>query len=63
MGVTLPVMTRFVLELSDFCRDWWAVMALTAMLVGIAFYLFQRTDKGGVQFHRHMPSICRLSGG
>jgi type II secretory pathway component PulF len=33
MGVTLPVMTRFVLDLSDFCRDWWVVMALTAMLV------------------------------
>jgi type IV pilus assembly protein PilC len=62
MGVTLPVMTRFVLDLSDFCRDWWVVMALTAMLVGIAAYLFQRTDKGGVLFHRHVLNLPIIGG-
>jgi type IV pilus assembly protein PilC len=52
MGVKLPAMTRFILDLSSFFRNWWMVITLSAVVCGILFYLIQRTDKGGVQVHR-----------
>jgi type IV pilus assembly protein PilC len=62
MGVKLPAMTRFVLLLSDFCKEWWAVMALAALLSGIAAYWFQRTDKGGVLCHRQVLNLPVIGG-
>lgn len=57
MGVKLPTMTRFILDLSNFFRNWWAVITLSVVLGGIFFYLIQRTDKGGVQVHRYVLKL------
>ena len=57
MGVELPTMTRFILDLSNFFRNWWAVITLSVVLCGIFFYLIQRTDKGGVQVHRYVLKL------
>lgn len=53
MGVVLPVMTQMILALSQFATRWWAVITLALALCGILFYLFQRTDQGGVKFHQY----------
>jgi len=57
MGVELPTMTRFILDLSNFFRNWWAVITLSVALGGIFFYLIQRTEKGGVQVHRQILNL------
>ena len=57
MGVELPTMTRFILDLSNFFRNWWAVITLSVAIGGIFFYLIQRTDKGGVQVHRQILNL------
>jgi type IV pilus assembly protein PilC len=63
MGVALPAMTRFTLDLSHFLKDGWVGIAGSAVLSGIVFYLVQRTDKGGVLLHRlalRLPIIGSL---
>jgi len=54
MGVTLPGMTRLILDLSHFFRNWWLVIMLAGVLSAIILFLFQRTEKGGVLFHRYL---------
>jgi type II secretory pathway component PulF len=62
MGVDLPTMTRFILELSHFFRSWWAVITPAVAMVGIVFYLFQRTEKGGRQVHRYALNLPVIGG-
>ena len=62
MGVDLPTMTRFILELSHFFRSWWAVITPAAAMAGIFFYLFQRTEKGGRQVHRYALRLPVIGG-
>ena len=62
MGVELPFMTRFILDLSHFFRNWWAAITIALVLSGIAVYVFQRTKKGGVLFHRHLLNLPVIGG-
>ncbi len=62
MGVALPAMTRFILNLSHFCQNWWAVMILFVVGAAIAFYLIQRTEKGGVLLHRFALKLPIIGG-
>ncbi|MBC2709544.1 MAG: type II secretion system F family protein [Desulfosarcina sp.] len=62
MGVDLPVMTRFILNLSHFAQKWWAVITLAVVLFCIFAYLFQRTDKGGVLLHQHSLNLPIIGG-
>ncbi len=57
MGVELPTMTRFILNLSQFFRNWWAVITTAMVLSAIAVYVLQLTEKGGVLFHRHLLNL------
>ena len=62
MGVELPTMTRFILNLSQFFRNWWAVITTAMVLSAIAVYVLQRTEKGGVLFHRHLLNLPVVGG-
>ena len=62
MGVELPTMTRFILHLSHFFRNWWAVITTAMVLSAIAVYVLQRTEKGGVLFHRHLLNLPVVGG-
>jgi type IV pilus assembly protein PilC len=62
MGVKLPAMTRFILDLSHFFRTWWATLTIALVLSGIAVYVLQRTEKGGVLFHRHILNLPVIGG-
>ena len=62
MGVELPTMTRFILNLSHFFRNWWAVITTAMVLSAIAVYVLQRTEKGGVLFHRHLLNLPVVGG-
>jgi type IV pilus assembly protein PilC len=57
MDVALPAMTRFILGLSHFFKAWWAVATLAMLLSGLAVYVFQRSDKGGILLHRHILKL------
>ncbi len=62
MGVELPFMTRFILDLSNFCRTWWLVISLSMVLSGILVFIAQRTEQGGVFFHRHCLNLPIIGG-
>jgi type IV pilus assembly protein PilC len=62
MGVELPVMTRFILDLSHFFRNWWAAITIALVLSGITLYMLQRTEKGGVLFHRQILNLPVIGG-
>lgn len=62
MGVDLPAMTRFILDLSHFAQKWWAVITLAGVLLCIFIYLFQRTDKGGALLHRYALNLPIIGG-
>lgn len=62
MGVELPTMTRFILNLSQFFRNWWAVITTAMVLSAIAVYVLQLTEKGGVLFHRHLLNLPVVGG-
>lgn len=53
MGVSLPAMTRFILDLSHFFRSQWTVIVPGLIAGGILFYLVQRSPRGGLMLHRH----------
>ncbi|PID40556.1 MAG: hypothetical protein CR984_02575 [Proteobacteria bacterium] len=57
MGVALPAMTRFILDLSLFCQRWWPLMLLGVVLVPLGIYLVQRTKKGGILVHRQLLKL------
>lgn len=54
MGVTLPAVTRLILDLSHFFKNWWVVLTLSAASGLTALYLVQRTAWGGLLFHRQI---------
>lgn len=62
MGVELPTMTRFILDLSHFLRNWWTAITAAMVLSGMAVYLLQRTKKGGVLFHRQLLNLPVVGG-
>ena len=62
MGVKLPAMTRFILELSHFFRNWWAFITTAMVLSAVAVYVLQLTEKGGVLFHRHLLNLPVVGG-
>lgn len=53
MGVGLPAMTRFILDLSQFFRNGWTVILPGAAAGCIGLYLVQRTPRGGALLHRY----------
>ena len=43
----LPFLTQFLLDLSDFAREKFYLFILTALLLGIGYYLTKRSSRGG----------------
>ena len=52
MGVELPTMTQFILNVSTFFKSWWPLILLILLLSGLGIFMTQRTKKGGVVVHR-----------
>jgi type IV pilus assembly protein PilC len=63
MGVPLPGMTEAVLNTSAFLRAYWAAMAFGLLITFALFFLFYKTDKGGILIHRYilkMPLVGKV---
>ena len=54
MGVSLPKMTTIVLETSRFLQIWWLMIIFGVTVVIGGLYLYQKTPKGGIHFHRNL---------
>ncbi|MFH1982187.1 MAG: type II secretion system F family protein [Pseudomonadota bacterium] len=57
MGVPLPALTQIVLATSKFARQYWWHVLSVAFLAGGAFYVFQKTPRGGILLHRMVLEI------
>jgi type IV pilus assembly protein PilC len=62
MGVELPSMTRFILNLSQFVKTYWPIILLAAMLSIIGIFLMQRSKKGSVLLHQYILRLPIIGG-
>lgn len=62
MGVELPSMTRFILNLSHFVKAYWPIILLAAMLSIIGVFLMQRSKKGSVLLHQYILRLPIIGG-
>ena len=64
MGTELPLPTRMLIAISHFFTDWWPVMLVIIATLGLAFFLYRRTDKGKIALSRlrfRIPVIGRIA--
>lgn len=62
-GYTLPLPTRIILWVSNFMMDNGLVLAAILVVVVIALFLYIRTDKGRLNWHKvllHLPVVGRI---
>ena len=60
----LPFYTRWIINMSDFSRDWWWAMLVAALLGALGFRAMLRTDRGRVGWDRivlRLPIVGKLS--
>lgn len=63
MDQELPIVTRVIIELSDFIRVWWWALALAAAGAALGLRAFKRTETGRILYDRlrlRLPVIGRL---
>lgn len=63
MGVALPGVTQTVLNISAFLREYWSLMVLGLLAIFVLFFLFYKTDRGGLLVHKYvlrMPLVGKL---
>lgn len=54
MGIALPSLTQIVFSTSLFLQSNWSWIIGSIFFFGIFFYLFQKTKKGGIIFHKYL---------
>ena len=57
MGVALPGITQTVFSLSLFLQSNWSWIVGGIFFFGILFFLLQKTEKGGIIFHRYLLKL------
>ena len=57
MGVVLPKITQVILSVSIFLQSYWIHMLASILAVSLSLYLFQKTKKGGILFHKYLLKI------
>jgi len=62
MGVALPRVTQMVLSVSHFVQTYWLWLLGGALISGFLFYLYTKTPKGSIQFHKYMLKIPLFGG-
>ena len=63
MGITLPLPTRILIALTDFCGKWWWAMLIIIVLLIVAFIRFKKKKGGQGKIDKLMfkaPFIGRL---
>ncbi len=62
MGVALPGITRLVLNISHFFQNYWLWLLGGALISGFLAYLYMKTPKGQIQFHKYMLKLPLFGG-
>lgn len=57
MGITLPQVTRIVLNTSLFFQENWLWILVAILAVSAFLFLSQKTKKGGILFHRSLLEV------
>lgn len=57
MGIPLPGVTKAVFSTSLFLQSYWLWIIGSIFSFGIFFYLFQKTKKGGILFHKYLLKV------
>lgn len=57
MGVELPGVTRLVLNISHFIQNYWLWLLGGTLILGSLAYLYSKTPKGQIQFHKYMLKL------
>jgi general secretion pathway protein F len=64
MDTELPLLTRIILDGSDFIRSWWMVLLPLLIALGFGFFRLKNTERGGAAFDRFVlrtPLIGRVT--
>jgi len=64
MDTELPLLTRIILDGSDFIRSWWIVLLPLLIALGFGFNRLKKTERGGAAFDRFVlrtPLIGRVT--
>lgn len=62
MGVELPAITQVVLNVSHFMQNYWLWILGGALITGFLLYLYTKTPKGKLQFHKYILKIPLFGG-
>ena len=62
MGVELPGVTQIVLNVSHFMQNYWLWLLGGALITGFMTYLYTKTPKGKLRFHRYILKIPLFGG-
>jgi len=64
MDTELPLVTRIILDGSDFLRAWWMVLVPLAVALGTGLYFLKRSERGSAAFDRFLlrtPVLGRIT--
>ena len=62
MGVALPRITQLVLDVSIFFQDYWLWLLCGTLLTLFLAYLYQKTPRGKIIFHRYILKLPMFGG-
>lgn len=57
MGVALPAITQYILDISHFFQHWWKIIISAGILLFLIILGMLRTQKGGLLIHRYILKL------
>ncbi len=60
LGQTLPAITAFLIDITNFLRDYWHALIIGGVLAGFGFRRFIKTDRGEHQFHLFLLKLPKF---
>lgn len=60
LGQTLPAMTAFLIDVTNFLQDYWHALIIGGVLGGFAFRRYIKTDRGAHQFHMFLLKLPKF---
>lgn len=64
MGTELPLITRILIAISDFFKNWWYLVLIALAAIILALYFYGRTEKGKLAYSKirlKLPVIGKIA--